>query len=248
MFLGFIDQFFNILRDLLPSRDMAIGRWVAQLMMVVFVIVGIGSTAALGLRGTGLGEKWGLNPITKPLPLLTHTEMAATTRQIYEQLSQLRENNPDVRTTFLLTLYDPKTGTLVKAPKFDPKEARVLLWVWSVPVDKFSSLTIIENIFNNLKEEFIPRFSGQSQCISGEIKPLILEQMRRGINDFQSSHFSICPVYTVINRHLIAATVAFYKQPTNFQLYYFEDRLARATDAISPFFYDWSTKYETYFN
>jgi len=68
------------------------------------------------------------------------------------------------------------------------------------------------------------------------------------VYDFQSTHFSVCPVFTSQNKRLVTAAIALYKQPDSLQLYFYEDKLQRAASAISTLFYSFSEKYQIIFD
>lgn len=204
----------------------------------------MGAVIFLGIKGTPLGDKLGLNPIVQ-LPSLTHAEVVQNFQQSYEEISQLRESDPNVRATFLVVLIDNSTNNIVQEKNV--KDTRLAFWAWSLPVDKFSYLNVFIKAFNSIKGEFQEKLSDDS-CISGAIQKPVLEQLKRGVYDFQSTHFSLCPIFTRQNKRLVAAAIALYKQPDQLQIYFYEDKLQRASSAISTLFYSFTQKYQITFD
>ncbi len=231
----------DIVKALLPRSDLSTMSWAIRISLLALLCVGI----YIGIKGTPLGDRLGLNPVEE-LPKLTHVEIANSFQQSYEQISQLRESDPNVRATFLMALVDNSTNNIVLSDDIPESKTRLIFWAWSLPVDKYAYLDVFDKSFNQIKKEFLKINEGY--CLSGEIKKEIAEQLKRGVYDFQSTHFSVCPVFTTSKKRLVAAAIAFYKQPSNYQLYFYEDRLQRATNAIKTLFYSFSNKYEVYFD
>ncbi|WP_414589753.1 hypothetical protein [Scytonema sp. PCC 10023] len=235
-----INAFLDVIKSLLPNHNLSTLAWIIRLSFLSVLVVGI----VFGMKDTPLGDRIGLSKQIE-LPLLTHTEVIKNFRQSYEEISQLRESDPNVRATFLVALIDNSTNNIVQSQNI--KDTRLMFWAWSVPVDKYSYLDVFERAFNSIKGEFQAKLNDGS-CLSGEIQKPVLEQLKRGVYDFQSTHFSVCPVFTSQNKRLVTAAIALYKQPDSLQLYFYEDKLQRAASAISTLFYSFSEKYQIIFD
>lgn len=235
-----INALLDAIKSLLPNQNLPTPIWIIRLCVLSL----LGAAIVFGIRGTPLSDRIGLSKPVE-LPVLNNVEIVKNFRQSYEEISQLREADPNVRATFLAVLIDDATNNIVQMPGI--KESRLLLWSWSVPVDKFSYLDVFERAFNTIKGEFQPKLN-EGSCLSGEIQKPVLEILKRGVYDFQSTHFSVCPIFTSQNRRLVAAAIALYKQPGIIQLYSYEDRLQRAANAISTLFYSFAEKYQIIFD
>ncbi|WP_414589790.1 hypothetical protein [Scytonema sp. PCC 10023] len=235
-----INAVLDVVKSLLPNQNLSTPAWIIRLSFLGVLVVGI----VVGIKDTPLGDRIGLSKQVE-LPALTHTEVVKNFKQSYEEISQLRESDPNVRASFLVTLVDNSTNNIVLTNEV--KDTRLMFWAWSLPVDKYSYLDVFERAFNGVKGEFQSKLNDGS-CLSGAIQKPVLEQLKRGVYDFQSTHFSICPIFTSKNKRLIAAAIALYKQPDSLQLYFYEDKLQRAASAISTLFYSFSEKYQIIFD
>lgn len=236
----------EILTNLLPNPTLRTKEWIARLVALAVIAITIGVIAITLLRGTELGERIGFNPISSPLPQLSHAQFTSSVQQMWQEITGLREKNADIRATFVIVLTDKKTGNIVTS--VEQERTDVLIWVWSIPVDKFSSLDIFTQAFNDLKPKLEPRLKEVGRCLSGGIEKPVHDFLKRGVNDFQSTHFSICPIFTRRDYRLVAATVAFYINPDNGELFYYEDQLQRSTSFIASKFDNFATPHRFIYN
>lgn len=236
----------DIIKSLIPNHQLRTKEWIARLLVSTLIVIIIGAVTVVGLRGTGLGERIGINPVNSSLSQLSHAEFVSSFQDMWQAITGVQEQNSDVRSTFVIALIDKETGNIVSSP--EAKSTYGLIWVWSLPADKFSFLNNFQQAFNDLKPKFENKLREEGRCLSGGIEKPVLDSLRRGVSNFQSTHFSICPIFAKKDYRLVAATVAFYRNPNNQELFYYEDLLRRATSFVENKFNSFKTRYEFFYN
>lgn len=248
----FIQFLLDIIKDLLPSRDLPNHIWVSRILVLFTTGIIVAVLAFYGLRGTELGSRYGLKPIAI-VPILSHVQFSSGMKEIWETLTELREEDDNVRGTFLVGYVNPQTGNFVNE-KQDLRNAESLIWVWSIPSTRFTSITVLEEAFNLGLSKSRNIVINAQTCYSYPIAGEFRDFLERGINNFQSTHISVCPIFLRKNKVLIANTVMFYKLGKNLDKVLertatniYQDRLNRATFKISSYFVNFNNLYQFYY-
>lgn len=247
----FIQFVLDIIKDLLPSRDLPNHIWLSRILVLFSTGILIGVLVFFAIRGTELGNKYGLKPVAV-VPVLSHVAFSNSTKEIWETLTELREEDERVRATFVVGYINPATGNFVDN-KNDLRSAEALIWIWSIPSTRFASINVLEEAFNLGLTKARSIILNASKCYSYPIEGEFKDFLERGINNFQSTHISVCPIFLRKNRTLIANTVMFYKLDKSPEavertaIYVYQDRLNRATFKISNYFVNFNTLYQFYY-
>lgn len=238
-----IQTIIETIKDLLPNKDLPTNAWIAR-TLVLFSILGISGYGIFQLLiNTTLGEKYNVR-LNSKLPQLTHMELLITRRQVWQQLSELRRQDDDVRAIFLMVLIDKKSRNIVQQDNVNPGLTDVVIWDFEIPVRRFSSLEIIEDVANNLQDDVEPKVRETKRCLTLPITGDTLKTLKRAIPDFLSTHVVVCPIYTFYNPRLIGATMMFFRIRPPLEAWHYEEKLRLSTIQISGFFRDFTVHYE----
>lgn len=233
----------DMLKDLLPSREQSNATWVSRLF-VLFLLGSIGvSFFWNAILTTTLGERYGIKRLNDKLPFMTHMELLITRRQVWQQLSGLRINDDDIRAVFLLMMIDKKTRNIV-LKDMNPSETDIVIWEFEIPVRRFSSLEVIEDILNNQQVSLEKKIRETEKCITIPLEGETLTILKRAMPDFLSTHAAICPMYTFYNPRMIGSTMIFFRIRPPLEAWHYEEKLRQTTIQVSSFYRDMTIHYE----
>lgn len=235
---------FDILKELIPDRNQPTIHWVARFLVLSFVLGTFGYFVWNAVLTTTLSERFNVRPINTKLPMLTHAELIITNRQVWREIAELRIADDNVRAAFLMVLIDKKTRNITLDISPAPDKTEVWIWNFEIPVRRFSSIEVIEDVANNLQDDLEPKLRESQKCMTAEISGETLATLKRAIPEFISTHASICPIYTFYNPRLIGATMIFFRPIPPLVPWHYEERLRLANIQASTFFRDFTAHYE----
>lgn len=238
-----ITESMKLVQNLLPDRNSNTISWVIRMFVLFWILLTLMGSVYYLLVSTTLGAKYGVTPIASPeLPKLSHLELALSSRQTWVQLTQLREDNDAIKGAFLVMLYDRKSGNFIIKPNFDNSD--ILIWEWSIPDERYTTLEIVEESMNTAKPKYIEGLKNKNTCITSTLGDNSLAILKRGIPDLKITHASICPIYTRSKGLLIGAVVVYFKPDSVNTTQFIEDKTRRTTNLIATHFKDFTTRYE----
>lgn len=243
MYLAFIGQLIEALRDLLPSKEDSNKDWIIKnsFLLVAFLI--IAGSALYALVSTSLGERYGIR-LNEQLPRMTTMEQIMTRRQVWQSLSRLRVEDDNVRAVFMLVLIDKRTRDIVQTDNLDPSQTDILIDNFEIPVRRFSSIEIIEDILNQEQNNREPDIRKTGRCQTYQLGGEPQQILKRAIPDFISTHAALCPVYAFYKPRLVGATMIFFKPAPNLEAWHYEERLRTATQQVATFYRDMTLDYK----
>lgn len=264
-----IEQVIKFLQSLVPNSNLPTRDYLARLTGLTAIIILLMMLIYSTLFGTVLGAKWGLEKKQPLLTNLSHYELVKDQRQIWQNLTLLRENDPSITGVFSIVLYDIQTGNILTKPEKELSNG--LIYVASIPGEHFNSIDIIENAINKVRPKFQEKFSVEKTCYSGRLKGETLKILKRGIAKLTSTHYAVCPIYAKNGRYLIAATAMFIELPIIptplpdkkkgvkienidpnvleefVDLWGYQDRLQRISGSLEQSLNDFKTPYQFYY-
>lgn len=190
----------EILKDLIPNKDLPNSVWISRYVMLVL-------TGFLGvyiffrtLQNTNLGERYGFTKLEKQ-STLTHLGFTYLSRSIRLHLKELDFNHPELESIFVVTRYDPETEFISIIPDGDDQ---LLLWEWltvsktNVRINNFEQILIENNEF----------FNSNKQCAFKKISEKYLNQIKDNVNSSSADSWIVCPVF--VRNNLVANTMVIY--------------------------------------
>lgn len=213
MFLGFIQTLFDLVRDVLPSREDTPRVWLIKMSVVLGAIGVFGTASYFILVNTTLGEKYNVRLLEREKPL-THVEYVELASKNWQKLASLRGDYPDVKAVIVVIIYDRSTGNMILTPQY--KNAGNLIWSWSLPLDKLDTLRPFEKGLDTILEALVKSMDERG-CVSSKIPPELLAYFRKGVAKFDFNHAVACPMFSSYEpgkqRFIVGYTVAFYNSP-----------------------------------
>lgn len=243
MFLGFIQYIFDALRDILPTREDDAKTYAIKLSILLTVVLILGGAALTVALNTTWGKRIGIERL-RELPRMTTMEAIMTQRQVWQALSRLRIEDDNVRAVFMLLLIDKKTRDVVQTDDLDPTKTDVVISNFEIPVRRFSSIEIIEDILNQEQNSREPSIRKTARCQTYVLDGEPLQILKRAIPDFISTHVSLCPVYAFYQPRLVGATMIFFRPAPNLEPWHYEERLRNTTQQVATFHRDLTIDYK----
>lgn len=229
--MNFLLPLIAVLRELLPGHKDNNQTW----FLKVFVIFAITGTIALSgfyvLTSTTLGQRYGIELNTK-IPEMTHAEFLINRRFAWRQLASLRLQSEFIHAAYQLMLIDKKTNNF-PLDSLPVVETDVVIWEFEIPVRQSLSLELVEDVINQLQNEYQSLFEKSTQCRSFPLKNPVLSMIKRGVPGFDSTHAALCPINTFYRPRLVGATLILYQLKAPYTEFFFEDKLRTATIQIA---------------
>jgi hypothetical protein len=242
----------DFIKGFTPDSKLPTGEYLARVASLSAVLLIIATAVYFAVSGTVLGARWGLVRTVTDITNLSHVEFNKDQRVSWQGLTQLRENDDTIKGAFIAVLYNTDTGNILT--KDEHKKSQSMLWVVSIPGNKFNSIDIIETAINKIKPTYQEKFNEKRECFSSRLNGEPLQILRRGIENLKSTPFAVCPIFTKKGDFLIAASFLLIELPPDplaadretkpseiidyegFTLWGYQDRLRRATALIDDNF------------
>lgn len=254
----------DFIKSFIPDPELPTGEYLTRLVSLAAITAVIGTLIYFAVSGTVLGARWGLTKTVSDVPNLSHLEFNKDQRESWQALTQLRENDPNVKGAFIAVLYDIKTGNIIT--KDERKESQAMIWVYSIPGNTFNSIDIIESAISKVKPTYQERFNAKPECYASKLTGEPYQVLRRGIENLQSTHFATCPIYAKKGGYLIAASFLLLTIPPDplqtpkspassediisyeeLSLWNYQDRLRRATALLDNNFRSFDRPYSFFY-
>lgn len=254
----------DFIKSFIPDPELPTGEYLTRLISLSAITAVIGTLIYFAVSGTVLGARWGLTKTVSDIPNLSHLEFNKDQRESWQALTQLRENDPNVKGAFVAILYNDKTGNILTED--ERKESLAMIWVYSIPGQKFNSIDIIETAISKVKPTYQERFNAKRECFASKLTGEPYQVLRRGIEDLQSTHFAVCPIFSKNKNFLIAASFLLLAIPPDplqsphnpaspediityeeLTLWGYQDRLRRTTALIDNNFRSFDRPYSFYY-
>ena len=206
MFNRIIDGFTGAVKILLPDSSMPTLQWAARLAtLVAIAAVGIG-VPFVSLRNTELGRKYGINS-PEVLSPLTNRAYRDIQTVIYTYLSRIREDNPDLRISLFLAIYD-QNGNI----GFSTKQAKGFgVFSWFSPNTNYVSFATLENVIAIVLEDQNDTLVREKKCVSLKISPVNVQRFKQAIEGFTSNYLIACPAPDAVDPDVtFGAVLSFY--------------------------------------
>lgn len=181
-----LDCFAEIIKDLIPSKDLATPVWIARLL----VLFGMGSVVAIagyyGLRETALGERVGIRPITAPV--LSKYEFVQLQESIYDIFHQAHEEG-GVDGLYLFLGYDDNTGEFAYLDSTNTVTLTV-----AFPAALLSSVERKDDIFQSNRPDYQKRMVSDRGCFTTKLSVVNQKRLRLLISGSRSDRMTLCPL------------------------------------------------------
>ena len=206
MFNRIIDGISDAVKVLLPVSSMPTLQWatrLATLMGIAVIAVGV---PFVSLRNTELGKKYGINSPETFSPL-SNKEYRDINTVVYTYLSRIREDNPEMRSSLFLAIYDDN-GNI----GHNTKTSRGFsVFSWFAPNTNYVSFNTLENVIGIVTANQNETLVKDKKCISVQITPIDVQRFRQAIEGFTSNYLIACPVPDAVDPDVtFGAVMTFY--------------------------------------
>lgn len=215
MFQAIVDFLTEIIKSLLPEKNSTNGVWISRILILIFASYGALIFLYFGLQDTSLGQKLGISILTPKTAVLRHIDFIDYTRRLWQQLAAVRNANDSIKGAFIVGLYNEETGNFIR-DKEEYGKVRVKFITHSLLLSRYDALEVVEDGLDMVVKRSFGEMVKKQDCIGGTISPNLLNFFKKGIEDFQSTHASACPIQVYRkNEFFIPAILMFFYLPKN---------------------------------
>ena len=183
-----IDEFINILKDLLPDKRDPIKIWLTKLLVTISIILLIVGITFNAIRETRVGRDWGINS-PAPIPELTTKEYRDISTVVYTYLIRMREEVRSLRSFYFIVAFDKNGDINFADQSFD----RIGVFSWYFPDARYISFQTFEEVFTRVIEPYTKQLTDESGCISGKLSDVDSERFKQASPAWLSNRFVVCP-------------------------------------------------------
>lgn len=201
----------EVIQSLLPEKSSTNKVWITRVIILILAGYGAAVLTFFALHDTALGERLGLTNLTPKLSELSQVSIITYRQSVWQRLIAARNGNDSIKGAFAIGLYNQDTGNFIRS-KEEYSKAQAIIYASSYNFSKYDAIEVLEEGINSVIQQQLEAMVKTNGCVSGKLPDALLGYFRRGIQNFDSTHASACPVYAGTDRR-ITSLIAFFYTP-----------------------------------